>query len=94
MNAPAWFLSLLCPGPSPVSIQLFLRSAKGIEMMNMNFLALRKAKDSTYCLLLKGLGLGQRDHTHTPDTGRAVGVNDNNMICHLQIHSYGNNVNV
>ena len=49
----------------------------------MHFLLLREAEHPSHGLLLKGLGLGEGDHTDAACMGRAVGVDDDDVVSHL-----------
>ncbi len=51
----------------------------------MDLLALWEPQHSPNGLLLERLSLGQGHHAYTVDTGRAVGVDDDHVVCHLEI---------
>ena len=80
MHTPASLFSLSCTSPSPVSVQLFFRSAQGVETIDVYVLGLREAENPTDSLLLKGLCLGKRDSGYAGYIGRAVGMDDHDMI--------------
>ena len=82
---------LLClrqPCPAPVSIQLLLGSAKGVEPVDMDIFGLREAEDTSNRLLLKGLGLGKG---HSTDLGHicwTVRMDDDDMVGNFKIGPY------
>lgn len=81
-------LCLIHPCPAPVSIQLLLGSAKGVEPVDMDSFGLREAKDTPNRLLLKGLGLGKGHSAHLRHIGWTVRMDDDNMVGYFQIGPY------
>lgn len=73
------------PRPPPVYVKLLLWRPNGVEPVHVHWFALREPENPPDGLLLKCLGLGQRDHAHTGHSRGAVGMNDDNMIGNLQI---------
>ena len=71
-----------------MSIELLLRCAKGVEPIDMDIFGLREAEDTSYGLLLKGLGLGKGYCADLGHISWTVWMDDDHMIGNFQIGPY------